>query len=111
MAEEAPLPTSDPEVVRFARASGLLTFTDEGPRDAPALVAVHGIPGSVRDFRYLAPQVSGALRVVRLDLPGFGGSTPEAFGVGSFDGRVRAVLELADHLGLAQFAVLGHSMG
>lgn len=89
----------------------MLTYTDEGPRDGPALLAVHGIPGSVRDFRYLAPQITRGVRLVRLDLPGFGGSAPEPLGVRSMEGRVAAVLALADFLGLPEFAVLGHSMG
>ena len=43
-------------------------------------------------------------------MPGFGGSTADARAE-RFEGRADAVLELADHLGLARFAVLGHSMG
>src|SRR5262249_36252159 len=89
---------------------GPLAFVDEGPRGAPALLAIHGIPGSVRDFRYLAPLLSGHLRFVRLELPGFGGSAAADEAL-SLDGRARAVLALADHLGLARFSVLGHSMG
>lgn len=108
---ETPLPTSDPEPVRFVRPHGVLTYTDEGPRGAPVVIAVHGIPGSGRDFRYLAPQITGHLRFLRLDLPGFGGSAPEDEGVRTFAGRVQAVLDLADHLGLGRFAMLGHSMG
>jgi pimeloyl-ACP methyl ester carboxylesterase len=72
---------------------------------------VHGIPGSGRDFRHLAPWLSPVFRVIRLDLPGFGGSAPEAGALVSFEGRARVVRDLADHLGLARFAVLGHSMG
>jgi pimeloyl-ACP methyl ester carboxylesterase len=89
----------------------VLTYTDEGPREGPPLIAVHGIPGSVRDFRYLAPQVTRGVRLVRLDLPGFGGSAAEPAGVRTLEGRVAAVLSLADHLGFREFAVLGHSMG
>jgi pimeloyl-ACP methyl ester carboxylesterase len=84
---------------------------DEGPRQAPALLTAHGIPGSVRDFRYLAGALCPRLRVVRVDLPGFGGSAPEPSALAGFPGRARAMLALADHLGLGQFAVLGHSMG
>jgi len=65
----------------------------------------------VRDFRYLAPQLSGRLRFVRVDLPGFGGSAAADEAIDSLTGRARAVLALADHLGLARFSVLGHSMG
>lgn len=105
------LPTSDPEPQRLTLAHGTLACVDEGPRDAPALLAVHGIPGSIRDFRYLAPQLTARLRFVRVDLPGFGDSAPHARAVSRLEGRVESLLELADRLGLQRFAVLGHSMG
>ena len=105
------LPTSDPEPAFLARPGGRLSYVDEGPRDAPAFFALHGIPGSVRDFRYLAPPLTGAVRLVRVDLPGFGGSVADEAATRSFEGRARAVLELADHLGLDRFGVIGHSMG
>lgn len=105
------LPTSDPEPAVFHRPAGRLTYVDEGPRDAPAFLTLHGIPGSVRDFRYLAPPLTKHVRLVRVDLPGFGGSEAEEAATISFAGRVRAVLELADHLGLRRFGLIGHSMG
>jgi pimeloyl-ACP methyl ester carboxylesterase len=74
-------------------------------------VAIHGVPGSVRDFRYLAPQLSSDRRVVRVDLPGFGGSAASRRAVASLEARADVVLALADHLKLGRFAVLGHSMG
>jgi pimeloyl-ACP methyl ester carboxylesterase len=110
-AEAAALPASDPKPRRVDLADGALAYTDEGPPEAPPLIAVHGIPGSGRDFRYLAPQLVPALRVVRIDLPGFGGSAPAVEAVRTLRGRARAVLALADHLGLNRFALLGHSMG
>lgn len=106
-----PQATSDPALESLALPHGPLTFTDEGPRQGPALFALHGIPGSVRDFRYLAPQVTTHVRLVRVDLPGFGGSAPSAEAITSLAGRSRVLLDLADHLGLERFAVLGHSMG
>jgi len=108
---EPPLPTSDPPVETLARPAGPLTFVDEGPRSAKALFAVHGIPGSVRDFRYLAPQLTDSVRFVRIDLPGFGGSAAHLDAIDSLDGRMAALVALADHLGIRSFGVLGHSMG
>lgn len=105
------LPPSDPEPQRLALAHGPLAYVDEGPRDAPALLAVHGIPGSIRDFRYLAPELTRQLRFVRVDLPGFGASAPHARAVSRLEGRVESLLDLADHLRLPRFGVLGHSMG
>jgi pimeloyl-ACP methyl ester carboxylesterase len=103
--------TSDPEPTLLERPWGRLSFIDEGPRDGPALIAVHGIPGSSRDFRYLAPLLTDAARLIRVDLPGFGGSSLLQEAIGSVRGRVRVVFELADQLGLSRFALLGHSMG
>jgi triacylglycerol lipase len=84
---------------------------DEGPRGATALLLLPGIPGTVRDFRYLAPLLSDVLRVVRVDLPGFGDSPTAREAIVSVEGRARSVLARADHLALPRFAVLGHSMG
>ncbi len=112
MAEDAAAEaTTDPPLRTLPWRGGVLTYTDEGPPVAPALVCLHGLPGSVRDFRYLGPHLSPAVRLVRLDLPGFGGSTAHEPAITAFSGRVEAVMALADHLGLARFAVLGHSMG
>ncbi len=108
MTQDAP-PTSDPAVALFEAPWGPLAYVDEGPRHAPPVVMVHGIPGSVRDFRYLAPRLVPRVRAVRVDLPGFGGSA--AMTGDGFASRARAVIALADHLGLARFGVLGHSMG
>jgi pimeloyl-ACP methyl ester carboxylesterase len=88
-----------------------VAYTDEGPAGAPALLAVHGVPGSVRDFRYLAPHLTGAVRFIRVDLPGFGGSPPVPEAVRTLAGRARVLRELADVLGLERFGVIGHSMG
>jgi pimeloyl-ACP methyl ester carboxylesterase len=102
---------SDPPLQYVQLGHGPLAYTDEGPAGAPALLAVHGIPGSVRDFRYLAPHLTDTLRLVRLDLPGFGGSAPSLSAVESLEGRAQVVAELADLLKLDRFGVVGHSMG
>jgi pimeloyl-ACP methyl ester carboxylesterase len=106
-----PQPVSDPPLTALELPHGVLTYSDEGPRDAPALLAVHGIPGSVRDFRHLAPLLTERLRFIRIDLPGFGGSAPLHPDVDTFGSRAQVVVDLADALGLPQFSILGHSMG
>ena len=93
--------------VRGAR----LTFTDEGAEDASALFAVHGVPGSVRDFRYLAPPLVPFARLIRVDLPGSGGSEVKCDALRSLAVRAETVAGLADHLGIRQFGMIGHSMG
>jgi pimeloyl-ACP methyl ester carboxylesterase len=102
---------SDRALSALELPGGRLAYTDEGPAGGPALLALHGIPGSVRDFRHLAPHLTDQVRFVRVDLPGFGGSAPMAEAVGNLSARADALLSLADHLGLERFGVLGHSMG
>jgi len=88
---------------------GPASIVDEG--DGTPIVLVHGLPGSVRDFRWLAPHLSAHARVVRVDLPGFGG-TPVASGPDpSPEGRAAFVLEVIDALKLDRPVIVGHSMG
>ncbi|MEO8499271.1 MAG: alpha/beta fold hydrolase [Vicinamibacteria bacterium] len=105
------LPKSDPPL-REARVAGArLTFTDEGNPSGIVLLAVHGVPGSVRDFRYLGPPLSTFARFIRVDLPGSGGSEPRREALRSLEVRAETVLGLADQLEIARFGIIGHSMG
>ncbi|MEV7279926.1 alpha/beta fold hydrolase [Streptomyces sp. NPDC093111] len=83
----------------------------DGPRDAPALLLIHGSASSTRSWDALVPLLSGAHRVIRLDLLGHGRSAkPEDRGYALPDqaGRAGAVL---DRLGVASAVVVGHSSG
>ncbi len=91
-------------------AGARLTFTDEGEANE-VFFAVHGVPGSVRDFRYLAPPLVSFARLIRVDLPGSGGSEPRKDALRSFEARAETVLALADHLAVGKFGIIGHSMG
>ena len=86
--------------------SGPVTLVDEG--EGPVVVALHGAPGGHRDFRHLAPLLAPHVRVIRPDLPGFGGT---AVGDRSIDGRAAWVRELLDGVGVDRATFLGHSMG
>lgn len=111
MSQSEQLQPSDPVRRTVALAGGPAAYTDEGPADAPALLCIHGLPGSGRDFRWLAPAFAGRMRVIRLDLPGFG-ETPIAAGVDpSPEGRAAFAIAVADALELQRPVVLGHSMG
>lgn len=92
-------------------AGARLTFTDEGASNQTILFAVHGVPGSVRDFRYLGPPLASFARFIRVDLPGSGGSEPRRDALRSLEARAETVLGLADHLKISRFGIIGHSMG
>lgn len=102
---------SDPPLQEAEIFGVRLTFTEEGSREGPVFMAVHGVPGSVRDFRYLAPPLAAFARLIRVDLPGSGGSTPRREALRSLASRAETVLALADGLGIDRFGIIGHSMG
>ncbi len=83
------------------------SYYDEG--EGTPVIAVHGLPGSGRDFRWLAPVMRG--RFIRIDLPGFGGTPLSLMPSTRIEDRARFVLDLANALGLERFHLLGHSMG
>ncbi|MCA9532524.1 MAG: alpha/beta fold hydrolase [Myxococcales bacterium] len=109
----------DPEVRTLARERGTLSYTDEGvsARPADALVLIHGLPGSVRDYRWLESALRASpgrlpLRVVRLDMPGLGGSALTlAEGKHDVQSRAAFVLNTLDALGIERAVLVGHSMG
>lgn len=100
---------SDPDRRRIELARGPASYTDEGT--GPPVVAVHGLPGSARDFRWLAPALAGRVRLVRAELPGFGQTPVRAEPDPSSAGRARFVIELVRRLELERPVLLGHSMG
>ena len=103
------VPPSDPAPRFVQTPEGPVALVEEG--DGTALVCVHGVPGSHRDFRHLAPRVTPFARMVRVDLPGMGQTpAPEGYD-GSLEARAAAVRGAVDALGIERFALLGHSMG
>lgn len=104
-----PRQPSDPPL-RHATLDGRpITWVETGPPDAACIVMVHGLPGSHRDFRWLAPPLEQlGLRVIRLDMPGFGGTATGPTQLGTLADHVRRRL---DHLGLERVVLLGHSFG
>lgn len=100
---------SDPEVRMVHLPRGPVGVTDVG--GGPVVVAIHGLPGTVRDWRYLGAVIEGPLRMVRVDLPGFGTSPLREGERPSAEVFVEAVLGVMDALDLDRVVVLGHSFG
>lgn len=100
---------SDPRTSLVDTAVGPVSVTDEGPPDATPLLCVHGIPGSARDFRYLAPALVHRFRVIRVEMPGFGGSPPQS--PARLQKWARTLLAVAAWATPGRFMLLGHSFG
>ncbi len=94
---------------RFVTSDGVaLAYSDEGA--GLPLLCLAGLTRNARDFDFVAPHLTG-LRLIRMDYRGRGLSDHAPWQ--SYDIRVEArdALELLDHLGLAQAAILGTSRG
>ncbi|MEM9382027.1 MAG: alpha/beta fold hydrolase [Planctomycetota bacterium] len=81
-----------------------------GNPEGPALVLLHGSPGSSYDFRSIGPLLSTRYRIVAPDFPGFGLSTRK---VADYSVRAHAAytLRLMDELDIEDAHLLGFSMG
>jgi hypothetical protein len=92
------------------RRGARVYYRDEGPRDGPVLVALHRASSSLHTRNGWAEHLTEEVRLVRLDVPGFGLTGPR-------DGRqtlrnlVRTVGAPCDELGLERVAVAGNSLG
>ncbi|MFE0025417.1 alpha/beta fold hydrolase [Amycolatopsis sp. NPDC059021] len=99
--EESTLPLAD----------GPLHVRQDGPRDAPAVLLVHGSASSVRSWDPLVPMLAGAHRVVRLDLLGHGRSAKPDGASYEIPDQGRRAGEVLDLLGVRSAVVVGHSTG
>jgi pimeloyl-ACP methyl ester carboxylesterase len=86
-------------------------YRDQGRRDAPAIILLHGSNASLHTWEPLVKRLGGTYRIVTLDLPGHGltGGTPDKDY--SADGMIAAVDVVAAKLGLDHFILGGNSMG
>jgi pimeloyl-ACP methyl ester carboxylesterase len=98
---------------RVTLASGIeLDVLDEGPRDAPVLIFLHGFPESHRTWRHQIPHFSDRFRCIAPDQRGYcGSSKPQD--VASYKPQTLAgdIFQLADALGIERFTIVGHDWG
>jgi pimeloyl-ACP methyl ester carboxylesterase len=87
-----------------------LAWAEFGDRDGSPVVAFHGSTGSRYHFASLNDvAASQGTWLIAPDRPGYGHSTYDS--ARSYQSWARDVGQLADHLGIDRFAVVGHSSG
>lgn len=88
--------------------NGQIHFEEFGSGDP--LLLLHGFAESVKIWHDFANSLKSKFRVILIDLPGHGNSSilDEEHSMELMADSVKAV---ADHLGLATFVIVGHSMG
>ncbi|HOB12886.1 MAG TPA: alpha/beta hydrolase [Novosphingobium sp.] len=98
---------------RVTLASGIeLDVIYEGPRDAPALIFLHGFPESHRTWRHQIARFKDRFRCIAPDQRGYRGSSkPQQVDAYTPDKLIGDVFQLADALGVDRFTVVGHDWG
>lgn len=117
LAADIPYPTLEAKYAgpawRYMDLPGELRvhYRDEGPRDAPAVVLIHGFSASLHAWEPWVQRLSPDYRVVTLDLPGHG-LTRAPKGYQPATERSVAVVDLLTRqLGVERFVLGGNSMG
>jgi pimeloyl-ACP methyl ester carboxylesterase len=88
-----------------------LRLRDTGPRDAPAVILLHGFGASLDTWEPWARALSASYRVVRFDLPGFGLTGPDPTGDYTDAREMKILIDLMDQLSLARASLVGNSLG
>lgn len=88
-----------------------LRLRDTGPRDAPAVILLHGFGSSLDTWEPWAKALSARYRVIRFDLPGFGLTGADPAGDYS-DAKAMTILAgLMTQSGIDRAALIGNSLG
>lgn len=86
-----------------------LAFISAGDASKPAVLLLHGFPGSAGYFRDVVPQLSQVAYVIAPDLPGFGES--DVLSAPSFPAFSDAISELLERLEIGPRYVYLHDFG
>ncbi len=99
---------------RTIKVDGLSIFYREsGPRDAPTILSLHGLPSSSRMFEPLLQRLSDKYHLVAPDYPGFGHSDwpgPNRF-LYTFDHIAEVLNHFVEALGLSHYALYMQDYG
>jgi pimeloyl-ACP methyl ester carboxylesterase len=86
-----------------------LGFTETG--EGRPVILLHGFPMNRAVWNSFSPGLSKNFRVIAIDLPGFGESSPIIKNAFSIDDAADAVLEFLHQKNLSQCVLAGHSLG
>src|SRR5687768_2876335 len=88
-------------------------YREAGPKDAPAILLLHGFPTSSHMFRDLIPRLAESYRVVAPDYPGFGQSSMpsrDRFAY-TFDNLAKVIDDFTVKVGLSSFTLYVQDYG
>jgi pimeloyl-ACP methyl ester carboxylesterase len=104
------VPKKENNMTRYLNATvenNIIFYREDGPKDAPTILLLHGFPTSSHMFRHLLPALADRYHVVAPDLPGFGFSDApdrKSFPY-TFDNLAKVIAAFTQTIGLGQFAI------
>src|SRR5436190_16912672 len=114
LAQRKDHPVEHPTLYRAVQIDGLSIFYREaGPKNAPTLLLLHGLPSSSRMFEPLFARLSDDYHLVAPDYPGFGHSDwpdPKLFAY-TFDHLAAIMTQFSEALGLARYTLYMQDYG
>jgi len=101
------------EHTMFADGAGGMRvhWRDEGCRDCPAIILIHGSNASLHTWQPLVQQLSGEYRIITYDQPGHGLTGPHPRDDYSAAGMFEALNAVANAARIDHFFLGGNSMG
>lgn len=112
--KESATPDAARVTYHTTQVDGLKIFYREaGPKNAPALVLLHGYPSSSHMFRNLIPALSDKYHVIAPDYPGFGFSdspSPEQYAF-TFDHLADTVDHFLGQQGITKYSIYVQDYG
>jgi len=91
---------------------GAIHYVEQGPRDAPPVVLIHGLSGQLQHFDYgVAEALAGEFRVISVDRPGCGYSRRDDPALADPGAQARMIDAALDRLGVGRAVIVGHSLG
>jgi pimeloyl-ACP methyl ester carboxylesterase len=88
-------------------------YREAGPKDAPALLLLHGFPTSSQMFRNLIPALADSYHLIAPDYPGYGHSSmpPRNRFAYTFDNLAGVIDEFTETVGLTRYALYVQDYG
>ncbi len=99
---------------RIAKVNDLdIFYREAGPKDAPAVLLLHGFPTSSQMFRNLIPALADKYRVIAPDYPGFGHSSmpPRDKFEYTFDNLANVIEQFTETVGLKKYTLYVQDYG
>ncbi len=114
MAEAGETDMKHPIAYRTVQVDNLAIFYREaGPKDAPTLLLLHGLPSSSRMFEPLFSRLADRYHLIAPDYPGFGHSewpSPKVFDY-TFDHLASVMVHFTEAVGLSRYTLYMQDYG